>query len=56
MRRHKRRTPMAAFDQINMTPLLDLTFLLLNHQNMIFQKHPHLLPKNPKRQKVKKHF
>ena len=29
MRRHKRRTPMAAFDQINMTPLLDLTFLLL---------------------------
>ena len=29
MRRRKRRTPMAAFDEINMTPLLDLTFLLL---------------------------
>lgn len=29
MKRRKHRTPMAAFDQINMTPLLDLTFLLL---------------------------
>ena len=29
MRRRKNRTPMAAIDQINVTPLLDLTFLLL---------------------------
>lgn len=29
MKRRKHRAPMAAFDQINMTPLLDLTFLLL---------------------------
>ncbi len=28
-RRHRNRTPMAAIDQINVTPLLDLTFLLL---------------------------
>ena len=29
MRRKRNRTPMAAIDQINITPLLDLTFLLL---------------------------
>ena len=29
MRRRRNRTPMAAIDQINVTPLLDLTFLLL---------------------------
>lgn len=29
MRRRRNRTPMAAIDQINITPLLDLTFLLL---------------------------
>ena len=29
MRRRKQRTPMAAIDEINVTPLLDLTFLLL---------------------------
>ena len=29
MRRRKQRTPMAALDEINVTPLLDLTFLLL---------------------------
>ena len=29
MRRRRTRTPMAAIDQINVTPLLDLTFLLL---------------------------
>ena len=29
MRRRRHRAPMAAFDQINVTPLLDLTFLLL---------------------------
>lgn len=29
MKRRRHRAPMAAFDQINMTPLLDLTFLLL---------------------------
>ena len=29
MRRQRNRTPMAAIDQINVTPLLDLTFLLL---------------------------
>ena len=29
MRRRRNRTPMAAMDQINVTPLLDLTFLLL---------------------------
>ena len=29
MKRRRHRTPMAAFDQINVTPLLDLTFLLL---------------------------
>ena len=29
MKRRKHRTPMAAIDQINVTPLLDLTFLLL---------------------------
>ena len=29
MRRRKNRTPMAAIDEINVTPLLDLTFLLL---------------------------
>ena len=28
-RRRRNRTPMAAIDQINVTPLLDLTFLLL---------------------------
>ena len=28
-RKHRRRTQMAAMDQINVTPLLDLTFLLL---------------------------
>ncbi|MBQ4335627.1 MAG: biopolymer transporter ExbD [Lentisphaeria bacterium] len=29
MKRRKHRQPMASFDQINVTPLLDLTFLLL---------------------------
>ena len=29
MRRRRNRTPMAAMDEINVTPLLDLTFLLL---------------------------
>ena len=29
MRRRKHRQPLASFDQINVTPLLDLTFLLL---------------------------
>ena len=29
MRRRRNRTPMASMDQINVTPLLDLTFLLL---------------------------
>ena len=29
MRKRRNRTPMAAIDQINVTPLLDLTFLLL---------------------------
>ena len=29
MRRRRNRAPMAAIDQINVTPLLDLTFLLL---------------------------
>lgn len=29
MRRRRQRTPLAAIDQINVTPLLDLTFLLL---------------------------
>ena len=28
-RKHRRRTQMAAMDQINVTPLLDLTFILL---------------------------
>ena len=29
MRRRRTRTPMSAMDEINLTPLLDLTFLLL---------------------------
>lgn len=29
MKRRKHRKPLASFDQINVTPLLDLTFLLL---------------------------